>query len=130
MIKVNNLSDRFQVTAGKLQNAVRLHQRHSGENVVCDVAGAINDHVGYDLTESADEFLRLLLGAGRIGVLVFFLTKAKHRQVRQTFEGTQPVSMNFVQLETLLGKDDCCFSEVTDLFFCADAHIAPPMHKK
>ena len=35
--------------------------------------------------ESADEFLRLLLGAGRIGVLVFFLAKAKHRQVRQTF---------------------------------------------
>ena len=65
------ISDRFQVTAGKLQNAVRLHQRHSGENVVCDVAGAINDHVWYNLTEPADEFLRLLLGAGRIGVLVF-----------------------------------------------------------
>ena len=43
---------------------------------------------------------------------------------------TQPVSVNFVQLETLLAKDDCGFSEVTDLFFCADAHIAPPMHKK
>ena len=47
-----------------------------------------------------------------------------------TGQDTQPVSVNFVQLETLLGKDDCCFSEVTDLFFCADAHIAPPMHKK
>ena len=51
-------------------------------------------------------------------------------QWRTVKQDTQPVSVNFVQLETLLGKDDCCFSEVTDLFFCADAHIAPPMHKK
>ena len=85
------VSDRFQVAACKLQNAVRFHQRHSGENVVCDVAGAINDHIGYDLTESADEFLRLLLGAGRIGVLVFFLAKTQHRQVRQALEGGQIV---------------------------------------
>ena len=28
------------------------------------------------------------------------------------------------------GKDDCRFSEVTVLFFCADAHVTPPVHKK
>lgn len=60
--------------------------------------------VGYDLTESADEFLRLLLGAGRIGVLVFFLTKAKHRQVRQALEGGQIV-FDEIYGDVLSGKD-------------------------
>ena len=66
----------------------------------------------------------ILIAVGNTAVIGHL---TKRRTVKQD---TQPVSVNFVQLETLLGKDDCCFSEVTDLFFCADAHIAPPMHKK
>ena len=68
--------------------------------------------------------VNILIAVGNTTALSYF---TKRRTVKQD---TQPVSVNFVQLETLLGKDDCCFSEVTDLFFCADAHIAPPMHKK
>ena len=68
--------------------------------------------------------VNILIAVGNTTAPSYF---TKRRTVKQD---TQPVSVNFVQLETLLGKDDCCFSEVTDLFFCADAHIAPPMHKK
>ena len=40
---------------------------------------------------------------------------------------TQPVSVNFVRLETLLSKDNCCFSEVASLrIFTVVVHIYFP----
>ena len=38
--------------------------------------------------------------------------------------------ISFARLKSFSGKDDCRFSEVTVLFFCADAHVTPPVHKK
>ena len=43
---------------------------------------------------------------------------------------TQPVGISPVCVKSFSGKDGCCFSEVTVLFFCADTHITPPVCKK
>ena len=83
-----------------------------------------DDLIHHVLGGDSLRLVNILIAVGNTAALGHF---AQRRTVKQD---TQPVSVNFVQLETLLGKDDCCFSEVTDLFFCADAHIAPPMHKK
>ena len=93
-------------------------------------------HLPHILRCGPDNLIHLVLGSNpfwlvNILIAVGNTTALSYFTKRRTVKlDTQPVSVNFVQLETLLGKDDCCFSEVTDLFFCADAHIAPPMHKK
>ena len=55
------------------------------------------------------KYLNILIAVGHTAALSYFI---KRRTVKQD---TQPVSVNFGQLETLLGKDDCCFSEVASL---------------
>ena len=65
--------------------------------------------------------VNILIAVGNTAALGHF---AQRRTVKQD---TQPVSMNFVQLETLLGKDDCCFSEVASLrIFTVVVHICFP----
>ena len=77
----------FQVAVGQPEDAVGLHERHGGEDVIGDIAGAVDDHIGGDLTQAADEFLRLLLGAGCVGILVFPLAQPQHGQVGQLLVG-------------------------------------------
>ena len=65
--------------------------------------------------------VNILIAVGNTTALGYF---TKRRTVKQD---TQPVSVNFVQLETLLGKDDCCFSEVASLrIFTVVVHICFP----
>ena len=85
------VTDGFQVAVGQPEDAVGLHERHGGEDVIGDIAGAVDDHIGGDLTQAADELLCLLLGAGRIGVLVFPLAQPQHGQVGQLLVGGQVV---------------------------------------
>ena len=60
-------------------------------DVIGDIAGAVDDHIGGDLTQTADEFLGLLLGAGRVGILVLALSQPQYGQIGQLFVGGQVV---------------------------------------
>ena len=94
----------FQVAVGQPEDAVGLHERHGGEDVIGDIAGAVDDHIGGDLTQAADEFLRLLLGAGCVGILVFPLAQPQHGQVGQLLVGGQVV-LDEIHGDSLGGED-------------------------
>ncbi len=66
----------------------------------------------------------ILIAVGNAAVLG---PLAQRRTVKQD---TQPAGVSPVRVKSFSGKDDCCFSEVTALFFCADTHITPPVCKK
>lgn len=83
--------DGLQIAVGQPEDAVGLHERHGGEDVIGDIAGAVDDHIGGDLTQTADEFLGLLLGAGRVGILVLALSQPQYGQIGQLFVGGQVV---------------------------------------
>ena len=65
--------------------------------------------------------VNILIAVGNTAALSYF---TKWSPVKQD---TQSASVNFVQLEPLLGKDDCCFSEVASLrIFTVVVHICFP----
>ena len=94
----------FQVAVGQPEDAVGLHERHGGEDVIGNIAGAVDDHIGGDLTQAADEYLRLLLGAGCVGILVFPLAQPQHGQVEQLLVGGQVV-LDEIHGDSLGGED-------------------------
>ena len=98
------IADGFQVAVGQPEDAVGLHERHGGEDVIGDIAGAVDDHIGGNFSQAADEFLCLLLGAGSIGVLVFSLAKPQHSQVGQLLVGGQVV-LDEIHGDPLGGED-------------------------
>ena len=98
------VADGFQVAVGQPEDAVGLHERHGGEDVIGNIAGAVDDHIGGDLTQAADEFLRLLLGAGCVGILVFPLAQPQHGQVGQLLVGGQVV-LDEIHGDPLGGED-------------------------
>lgn len=98
------VTDGLQVAVGQPEDAVSLHKRHGREDVIGDVAGAIDDHIGGDLTQTADEFFGLLLGTSRIGVLVFTFSQPQHGQIGQLFVGGQVV-FDEINGDTLGRKD-------------------------
>ena len=69
-------------------------------------------------------FINVLISVGDAAVLGHL---AQRRTVKQD---TKLAGISFARLKSFSGKDDCRFSEVTVLFFCADAHVTPPVHKK
>lgn len=66
----------------------------------------------------------ILIAVGNAAVLGHL---AQRRTVKQD---TKPASVSPIRVKSFSGKDDCCLSEVTVLFFCADTHITPPVCKK
>ena len=66
----------------------------------------------------------ILIAVGNTAVLGHL---AQRRTVKQD---TQSTSVSPVRVKSFSGKDNCCFSEVVVLFFCADTHITPPCIKK
>ena len=85
------VADALEIGVGQPQNGIRLHERHSGKDVVGDVAAAVNDHIGGDLTQAVDEFPRLHLVVGRVGVLILALEHPQHGEVAETLMGDQIV---------------------------------------
>lgn len=85
------IADALKVCIGQPQDGVCLHQRHGGEDVIGNVAAAIDHHIGGDFTQAIDEFSGLRFTIGRIGVLVFALEHPQNGQVSQPFVGNEIV---------------------------------------
>ena len=85
------VADALEVGVGQPQDGIRLHERHSGEDVVGDVTAAVNDHIGSDLPQAVDELPRLHLVVRRVGVLILSLEHPQHGEVTQAFVGDQVV---------------------------------------
>ena len=66
----------------------------------------------------------ILISVGNAAVLGHLTQRCAVKQ------DTQPANVSPIRVKSFSGKNDCCLSEVTVLFFCADTHITPPVCKK
>lgn len=99
------------------QKGRRLHLPHIFRSGPDDLIHSI---LGIDPFRLVD----ILIAVGNAAALGHL---AQRRTVKQD---TKLAGIRSVRVKSFSGKNDCCLSEVTVPFFCADAHIAPPMHKK
>ena len=67
------VADAFEIAVSKAQNTVSLHQRYSGENIVCDIAATVHNDIGCDLSQPIQQLYCLLFGKRRNAVLIFTL---------------------------------------------------------
>lgn len=79
--------DAFRVAVGKAQDTVRLHQRNGGENIVSNVAAAVHDDIGCDLTQAVQQLYHLLLRKGRGAVLVLPFEQPQYRKAAVALKG-------------------------------------------
>ena len=81
----------FQIGVCKAQDAVGLHERHGGKDVVGDIAAAVRHHERGDFSQIIQKFLCLSLLIGRVGVLVLTLFHAEDGEVFVLFQRHQIV---------------------------------------
>ena len=85
------VADALEVGVGQPQDGIRLHERHSGEDVVGNVTAAVNDHIGCDSPQAVDELPHLHLVVRRVGVLILSLEHSQHCEIAQALVGDQIV---------------------------------------
>ena len=64
-----------------------MYQRCSGENIVCNVAAAVHDDIGRDLTQAVQQLYHLLLRKGRSAVLVLPFEQPQYRKAAVALKG-------------------------------------------
>ena len=89
-------------------------------------------HLIHILRYGSDDAVDLVLGGDpfrctdichSVGNAAALRYLAQRRTIKQD---TQATSMCPIRQETLSGKNDLRFPEITILFFCTDIHLAPP----
>ena len=94
--------DALGVAVGKAQDTVRLHQRNGGENIVGDVAAAVHDDIGRDLTQAVQQLYHLLLRKWRSAVLVLPFEQPQYRKAAVALKGDK------VMLDEVLADTGGC----------------------
>ena len=93
-------------------------------------------HLPHILRCGPDNLIHLVLGIDPFRLVDILIAVGNaavlgHLTQRRTIkQDTQPAGISSVCVKPFSGKDDRGLSEVTVLFFCADAHITPPVCKK
>ena len=98
------VADAFGVAVGKTQDIVCFHQRHGGEDIVGDVAAAVHDNIGRDLTQPVQQLHHLLLREGRGAVFVLQFEESQRCEIAVVLEGDE-VMFDEVFADAGGGKD-------------------------
>ena len=74
------LADAFEIAVSKTQNTVSLHQRYSGEYIVCNIAATVHNDIGCDLSQPIQQLYACFSVKG--GMLYSFSSLSNPSTVR------------------------------------------------